>query len=346
MRVEDIVVGNEVMLLKDIEEVQLAFRPAKGELRKRRVVVYDSSMKHYIGQRGIVLRKDGEGVTQVQYKDSTTYWFPPEALRPSLLTISRFTPFHHFPLSESDLEDAEIGIWRCSHCLRISNQAKDIGKPWICLGGTPFKLCNVCVFSVDSDEARSIFNACEKGNLSLLEELVNLEGKDVNALKPVSTWTPLHYACRHGHLTICEFLLRHGANPDFRDIDGRAPIHLATEFNHSKCALLLMDCGAKYWLMNKWGKDPYILAMERGNEIIARAVQKLRNEKKRLHELEFGVPSDEELYSDEDADDSEVEDETEAVKAQALKNRELSNDNEGKKTGKKKGGLFSRFSRS
>ena len=69
MRVEDIVVGNEVMLLKDIEEVQLAFRPAKGELRKRRVVVYDSSMKHYIGQRGIVLRKDGEGVTQVQYKD-------------------------------------------------------------------------------------------------------------------------------------------------------------------------------------------------------------------------------------------------------------------------------------
>ena len=163
------------MLLKDVEEVQRAFCPAKGELRKRRVVVYQPSMKHYSGQRGKVIRKDGEGVTQVQYKDSTTFWFPPEALRPSLLTISRFTPFHHFPLSESDLEDAEIGVWRCSHCLRISNQAKDIGKPWICLGGTPFKLCNVCVFSVDSSEARSIFNAAEK-NLKLLEELVYSEG--------------------------------------------------------------------------------------------------------------------------------------------------------------------------
>ena len=152
-----------------------------------------------------------------------------------------------------------------------------------------FKLCNVCVFSVDSSEARSIFNAAEKGNLKLLEELVYSEGKDVNALKPVSTWTPLHYACRHGHLTICEFLLRNGANPDFRDIDGRAPIHLAAEYNHSKCALLLMDCGAQYWLMNKYGKDPYILAMERGNEIIARAIQARRDEKKRLHELEFGL---------------------------------------------------------
>ena len=30
MRVEDIVVQNEVMLLKDVEEVQRAFCPAKG----------------------------------------------------------------------------------------------------------------------------------------------------------------------------------------------------------------------------------------------------------------------------------------------------------------------------
>ena len=345
MRVEDIVVGNEVMLLKNVEEVQRAFCPARGELRKRRVVVYDPSMRHYIGKRGIVLRKDGEGVTQVQYKDSTTYWFPPEALRPSLLTISRFTPFHHFPLSESDLEDEEIGVWRCSHCLRISNQAKNIGKPWICLGGTSYKLCNVCVFSVDSAEARSIFNACEKGNLQLLKDLVIDEGKDVNALKPVSTWTPLHYACRHGHLTVCEFLLKNGANPDFRDLDGRAPIHLAAEFNHSKCALLLMDCGAQYWLMNKYGKDAYMLAMERGNEIIARAVQARKDEKKRLHELEFGVSSDDEVYSDEDADDDDVAQIEDQNKDSTRILSEGKSDETNNKKKQKKKGFFSRFSK-
>ena len=203
MRVEDIVVGNEVMLLKDVEEVQRAFCPAKGELRKRRVVVYQPSMKHYIGQRGKVIRKDGEGVTQVQYKDSTTFWFPPEALRPSLLT-SRLRHFTTFLCQRA--------TWKTPKYVSVATVCASAAKQKIsenrgyALG--IFKLCNVCVFS-DSSEARSIFNAAEKKLETV--KLVYSEGKNVNALKPVSTWTPLHCACRHGHLTICEFLLRNGA---------------------------------------------------------------------------------------------------------------------------------------
>ena len=291
------------MLLKDLELVQKAFQPSRGELRGRRVAVYDPSMKFYIGKRAKVISKDGEGMSLVRYPDASEFWFPPEDLRPSLLTASHFTPYHHFPVSESDLDDAEIGIWRCSFCLRNSSAYKDIGKPWVCRGGTDFRLCKVCVFSAPASESRSIFVAAEKGNLQLLLELVDEEGVDVNSLKPISTWSPLHYAARHGHLIILEALLRRGANPDFRDIDGRAPIHCAAEFNHSKCALLLIACGAKYWLMNKFGKDAYILAMERGNEVIARAIQRKIDEKKMLENTEL-----EDTDGDSDMEDSVEED--------------------------------------
>merc|ERR1711991_762426 len=113
---------------------------------------------------------------------------------------------------------------------------------------------------------------------------------------------------------------------------------------HSKCALLLMDCGAQYWLMNKYGKDPYILAMERGNEIIARAIQARRDEKKRLHELEFGVESDEEIYSDEDVNNDEVEQmEKEGVTGRGNDNDSVVEVPETRK--KEKRGFFSRFSK-
>jgi len=38
--------------------------------------------------------------------------------------------------------------------------------------------------------------------------------------------------------------------------------------------------------MNKFGKSAYILAMERGNEIIARAIQKKIDQKKALEDME------------------------------------------------------------
>ena len=98
---------------------------------------------------------------------------------------------------------------------------------------------------------------------------------------------------------IIEVLLKMGANPDFRDIDGRSPLHLCAEYNHSKCALLLLACGAKYWLMNKFGKSAFILAMERGNEIIARAIQKKIDEKKALDNMrDLDADDDTDIESD------------------------------------------------
>ena len=55
--------------------------------------------------------------------------------------------------------------------------------------------------------------------------------------------------------------------------------------------------------MNKFGKDAYILAMERGNEVIARAIQRKIDEKKILENAEL-----EDTDGDTDMEDSVEED--------------------------------------
>ncbi|CAI7923613.1 unnamed protein product, partial [Closterium sp. NIES-54] len=44
--------------------------------------------------------------------------------------------------------------------------------------------------------------------------------------------TPLHSACLHGHVAVCELLLRHGANPKARDSSGSEPLHEAAARGH------------------------------------------------------------------------------------------------------------------
>ncbi|CAI5474357.1 unnamed protein product [Closterium sp. Yama58-4] len=44
--------------------------------------------------------------------------------------------------------------------------------------------------------------------------------------------TPLHSACLHGHVAVCELLLKHGANPTARDSSGSEPIHEAAAGGH------------------------------------------------------------------------------------------------------------------
>ncbi|CAI6006994.1 unnamed protein product [Closterium sp. NIES-64] len=44
--------------------------------------------------------------------------------------------------------------------------------------------------------------------------------------------TPLHSSCLHGHVAVCELLLKHGADPTARDSSGSEPIHEAAAGGH------------------------------------------------------------------------------------------------------------------
>ena len=57
--------------------------------------------------------------------------------------------------------------------------------------------------------------------------------------------TPLHLASRYGHPDIVQLLLYHGTDVDVRSADDRTPLHLASLFGRLAVAQVLLDRGAK-----------------------------------------------------------------------------------------------------
>lgn len=93
--------------------------------------------------------------------------------------------------------------------------------------------------------------------------LVEEAGMDVNmaATKKAKGRTPLHYACRNGHLEAAKLLVRLGADVDARAKHNVSPFQLAVWQNHlTLCQWLVeeqgvrpdqlndFDCGAVHWI--------------------------------------------------------------------------------------------------
>ncbi|XP_015225065.1 PREDICTED: E3 ubiquitin-protein ligase HECTD1-like [Cyprinodon variegatus] len=87
-------------------------------------------------------------------------------------------------------------------------------------------------------------------NLCLLFQVEFLceRGADVNRGQRSSS---LHYAACFGRPQVAKTLLRHGANPDLRDEDGKTPLDKARERGHSEVVAILQSPGDWMCPMNK-----------------------------------------------------------------------------------------------
>ncbi|KAK3886637.1 hypothetical protein Pcinc_009284 [Petrolisthes cinctipes] len=83
--------------------------------------------------------------------------------------------------------------------------------------------------------------ACENSLYTMIHLILTVGGVGINdVLEKVSRSTALHVAASHGHLGMCNFLMKHGASKSSLDRARRTPAHLAFMFGHSDAGDLLV----------------------------------------------------------------------------------------------------------
>lgn len=65
--------------------------------------------------------------------------------------------------------------------------------------------------------------------------------KVLNSVETKSKRSPLHIACKHGHLALVEYFLERGAEVDARDRLLKTPLHYACEAGFTTIVQTLMD---------------------------------------------------------------------------------------------------------
>ncbi|KAL5069350.1 hypothetical protein RYX36_020237 [Vicia faba] len=93
------------------------------------------------------------------------------------------------------------------------------------------------VNSVNAESKTPIHMAAMEGHVSLIEFFVSVGGNP-NAVDS-QNWTPLHHAASRCHLKAVEFLLQHSDVKYARDINGKTPFDIAAESEHTRLFGLL-----------------------------------------------------------------------------------------------------------
>jgi len=84
--------------------------------------------------------------------------------------------------------------------------------------------------------------AVKNGDMDQVKELVEGKGADVNAA--IDGRLPLHYASDYGQLEVIQYLLSKGANIDSADKHGISPLLAAIWEGHTSCVKFLVEKGA------------------------------------------------------------------------------------------------------
>lgn len=96
--------------------------------------------------------------------------------------------------------------------------------------------------------------ACKEGHLKVVDMLVK-RGARINVTN-MGDDTPLHLAAAHGHRTVVQLLLQNRVDVNFTNEHGNSPLHYACFWGYTAIAEDLVAAGALVSLANKDGDTP------------------------------------------------------------------------------------------
>eukprot|EP00397_Hematodinium_sp_SG-2012_P065258 GEMP01094429.1.p1 GENE.GEMP01094429.1~~GEMP01094429.1.p1 ORF type:complete len:205 (+),score=60.20 GEMP01094429.1:116-730(+) len=140
--------------------------------------------------------------------------------------------------------------------------------------------------SVLTMENLTIHEAAYEGDLDRVAILL-AEGADVNLKEELTLMTPLHHACRAGHLSIVRHLLEQDApeaNVNARDAWHGTALHAASAEGHANIVRGLLNLrGIEISARNKFRQTPLDLAMKYNHQIIVQLLRgRLQNGEKQI----------------------------------------------------------------
>jgi ankyrin repeat protein len=109
-----------------------------------------------------------------------------------------------------------------------------------------------------------IVAAARFGFLDLLQHFVDI-GHDIN-VKVEDGESPLHVACKSGHVTTVQYLSEHGALLDSQDNSGNTALHVAVSNDHLEVTRVLVEKGANLAIVNASGTTALHIAAVYGHE--------------------------------------------------------------------------------
>lgn len=110
----------------------------------------------------------------------------------------------------------------------------------------------------------NLFIICETGDIDRLEQILSEEQVDLNHTRWCGS-TLLHKAATYGQTDVCEILINHGADINFRTSLGwYTPLHMALANGYTETALVLVLRGANIRLKSKYNEDPFDYGISRG----------------------------------------------------------------------------------
>ncbi|XP_059149726.1 ankyrin repeat domain-containing protein 39-like [Physella acuta] len=95
---------------------------------------------------------------------------------------------------------------------------------------------------------KGIWTSAQTGDNLGVEHKLALSGGLVVNKADKSGFTALHYACRNGHIQVCQTLLDHHADVNVATKSSRAtPLHRAAYMGHANIVSLLLQHGQILW---------------------------------------------------------------------------------------------------